>query len=265
MEFHEKLMELRKEKGWSQEELGNRLNVTRQTISKWELAQTTPEMDKLLELSRLFEISLDELLNNPLFADRAQDSTAAGETAFRYGPCQPCLDKRGYEYKSKKTLWGVPLVHINLMRGGICTARGIIAVGDIGIGVVAVGGLSIGLVAVGGFGIGLLALAGIAAGFLAVGGIAAGVIAIGGVAFGTYALGASAIGSYAVGAAAKGDRVAMGMAARGTIAIGEEVKGAVTFSTDHPIDPLELERVILERFPQTSRIFLEILKKWVAR
>lgn len=255
MEFHEKLMELRKEKGWSQEELGNRLNVTRQTISKWELAQTTPEMDKLLELSRLFEISLDELLNNPLFADRAQDSTAAGETAFRYGPCQPSLDKRGYEYKSKKTLWGVPLVHINLMRGGICTARGIIAVGDIGIGVVAVGG----------FGIGLLALAGIAAGFLAVGGIAAGVIAIGGVAFGTYALGASAIGSYAVGAAAKGDRVAMGMAARGTIAIGEEVKGAVTFSTDHPIDPLELERVILERFPQTSRIFLEILKKWVAR
>lgn len=37
MEFSEKLMELRKQKGWSQEELGNRLNVTRQTVSKWEL------------------------------------------------------------------------------------------------------------------------------------------------------------------------------------------------------------------------------------
>ncbi len=258
MEFHEKLMELRKEKGWSQEELGNRLNVTRQTVSKWELAQTTPEMDKLLELSRLFEISLDELLNNPLFADRAQNSSTAGRNRFSVCPYH-------YEYKSKKTLWGIPLVHINLMRGGICTARGIIAVGDIGIGVVAVGGLSIGLVAVGGFGIGLLALAGIAAGFLAVGGIAAGVIAIGGVAFGIYALGASAVGSYAVGAAAKGDRVAVGMAARGTIAIGEEVNGAVTFSTDNPIDPVELERVIMERFPQTSRIFLGILKKWAAR
>ena len=55
MEFYENLNRLRKEKGWSQEELGNRLNVSRQTVSKWELGSTTPELNKLMELSRIFQ------------------------------------------------------------------------------------------------------------------------------------------------------------------------------------------------------------------
>lgn len=45
MKFNEKIIELRKKQGLSQEELGYKLNVTRQTVSKWELGQTTPEMD----------------------------------------------------------------------------------------------------------------------------------------------------------------------------------------------------------------------------
>ncbi len=61
MMFNEKLIKLRKAKGWSQEELGEFLNVTRQTISKWELGQTTPEMDKLIEISKIFDVSIDEL------------------------------------------------------------------------------------------------------------------------------------------------------------------------------------------------------------
>lgn len=64
MKFNEKLIELRKKKGLSQEELGYKINVTRQTISKWELGQTSPEMDKLVELSKIFEISVDDLLND---------------------------------------------------------------------------------------------------------------------------------------------------------------------------------------------------------
>ena len=79
MKFNEKLIELRKREGLSQEELGYRLNVTRQTVSKWELGQTTPEMDKLSEIGRLFNISLDELINeseiqndsvNPIIEDQ---------------------------------------------------------------------------------------------------------------------------------------------------------------------------------------------------
>ena len=64
MKFNEKLIELRKKEGLSQEELGYKLNVTRQTVSKWELGQTTPEMDKLVEMSKIFNISVDELVND---------------------------------------------------------------------------------------------------------------------------------------------------------------------------------------------------------
>ena len=61
MKFEQKLMNLRKQKSMSQEELAERLNVTRQTISKWELGQSKPDMDKLLEISKLFDVSVEEL------------------------------------------------------------------------------------------------------------------------------------------------------------------------------------------------------------
>lgn len=64
MNFSDKLIKLRKQKLLSQEELGEKLNVTRQTVSKWELGQTTPDMEKLLEMSKLFGVSLDELTND---------------------------------------------------------------------------------------------------------------------------------------------------------------------------------------------------------
>jgi transcriptional regulator with XRE-family HTH domain len=62
MEFNNKLYELRKQKGFSQEELANRLNVSRQTISKWEIGESTPDMEKLVAISDLFNVSLDELV-----------------------------------------------------------------------------------------------------------------------------------------------------------------------------------------------------------
>lgn len=62
MEFHNRLYNLRKQKGLSQEELANRLNVSRQTISKWEIGDSTPDMEKLAAISELFEVSLDELV-----------------------------------------------------------------------------------------------------------------------------------------------------------------------------------------------------------
>ena len=63
MSFSEKLIKLRKQHGFSQEELGYKLNVTRQTVSKWELGQTVPEINKLISLSQIYGISLDELTN----------------------------------------------------------------------------------------------------------------------------------------------------------------------------------------------------------
>ena len=62
MSLGNKLLELRKSKQLSQEELADKLNVTRQTISKWETDQSTPDFDKIIPLCELYEITADELL-----------------------------------------------------------------------------------------------------------------------------------------------------------------------------------------------------------
>ena len=61
--FGEKLMKLRKENALTQEELAEKLGVTRQTISKWELGQTVPDKDKLIDMAKIFNVTVDELLN----------------------------------------------------------------------------------------------------------------------------------------------------------------------------------------------------------
>ena len=66
MKFNEKILELRKGKGYSQEELSFKLNVARQTISKWESGSTTPDMDNLIKLSKIFDISVDELIGKEI-------------------------------------------------------------------------------------------------------------------------------------------------------------------------------------------------------
>lgn len=62
MIFADKLITLRKKAGWSQEELAEKLGVTRQSVSKWEGAQSVPDIDKILQLSRLFGVTTDYLL-----------------------------------------------------------------------------------------------------------------------------------------------------------------------------------------------------------
>lgn len=62
MKLGERLLELRKAKHLSQEEVADKLNVTRQTISKWETNQSTPDFDKIMPLCNLYEITSDELL-----------------------------------------------------------------------------------------------------------------------------------------------------------------------------------------------------------
>ena len=64
MTLAEKITKLRKEQGWSQEELAMRLDVTRQSVSKWESMASLPDLDKILGMSRLFGVSTDYLLKD---------------------------------------------------------------------------------------------------------------------------------------------------------------------------------------------------------
>ena len=66
MDLGKKILELRKKENFSQEQLAEKMNVTRQTISKWELNETKPDIKQAKELSRLFKISLDELTENDM-------------------------------------------------------------------------------------------------------------------------------------------------------------------------------------------------------
>lgn len=62
----DKIIALRKKAGWSQEELAEQLGVSRQSVSKWEGAQSMPDMEKILGMSRLFGVSTDYLLKEEL-------------------------------------------------------------------------------------------------------------------------------------------------------------------------------------------------------
>ena len=64
MKFHEKLLAIRKKQGLSQEELGMELQVSRQTISKWEAGQSYPDFQRLVLLSDYFGMALDELVKD---------------------------------------------------------------------------------------------------------------------------------------------------------------------------------------------------------
>lgn len=78
MIFADKLIQLRKKSGWSQEELAEQMDVTRQSVSKWEGAQAVPDLEKMLRLARLFGVSTDYLLKDEL---ETPDLDLAGEAA----------------------------------------------------------------------------------------------------------------------------------------------------------------------------------------
>ena len=62
----DKIINERKKNGWSQEELADQLGVSRQAVSKWEGAQTTPDLQRVLEMSKIFQVSIDYLLKEEM-------------------------------------------------------------------------------------------------------------------------------------------------------------------------------------------------------
>ena len=66
MSIGEKIFNLRKDSNLSQEQLAEKIGVTRQTISKWELDETTPDLKQSKDLSKVFNVSLDELVDNDI-------------------------------------------------------------------------------------------------------------------------------------------------------------------------------------------------------
>lgn len=72
MSFAEKLYSLRVQYGYSQEALAEKLNVSRQAISKWELGTTLPETDKMIVISEFFDVSIDYLLKDNIKINKGE-------------------------------------------------------------------------------------------------------------------------------------------------------------------------------------------------
>lgn len=261
MNFNEKLIELRRLKGMSQEQLGNELNVTRQTVSKWELGLTTPEMNKLIEMSKLFDISIDELVGNEIQYEPKADTTTVTDTETNINTHVHTYKNVHYEYKSKRTVFGLPLVHINVGFKPY-KAKGVIAIGNISTGIVSLGLLSLGIISMGVLSIGLLlALGVLSIGILAIGAITAGILAVGGFAFGYFAIGGIAIGVYSIGGCSIASDIALGGFARAKIAIGENTFGTAEFYTNGSsvnIDADELSSAINQHLPHTPEFIKNI-------
>lgn len=257
MTFSERLMALRRSKGWSQEELGERLGVTRQTVSKWELGSTTPEMEKLSAIGELFGVSLDELVNGAREELPAQKVPETRKGAFHY------------EYKSARTWRGMPLLHVNIGLGRYA-ARGVVAIGNVAVGIVALGFAAVGVVALGFAAVGLiafgLAAAGVAAGgtcalgVFAAGAVAVGVFSAGAISTGWLSVGGLASGKYAVGGMASGT-IAFGGTASGVIAIGDKTDGEIMINAAMKAE--EFLALVKQRLPETPGFVAEFFARLV--
>lgn len=219
MEFKDNLYRIRKAQGLSQEELAVVCKVSRQAISKWENGNATPDLENLKTLALALHVQVDELLG--IQEETKQSSGTAEKEIVYVDRYHRCWHK---EYRSSFTIFGLPLLHINLGRGRNenkqwHVAKGIIAIGNVYIGILSLGMLSVGVISIGFLGLGCLMIGCVALGYFALGPLAIGYIAIG----------AMAIGVYSVGALAIGFKVAIGAAAYGDIAIGSAPMGERNF------------------------------------
>ena len=248
MNFSENLMALRRSRNWSQEELGERLGVTRQTVSKWELGQTTPELEKLVELAKLFDLSLDALVNgastSPDFSKHQGDGPQSNPSSPHSTPNGWYIYPRYvpyYEYVSQRKLFGLPLVHIRIAHHGFARATGIIAIGNAAVGLVSIGGCSLGLISLGGISVGLL---------LALGGASVGLFSLGGLAVGGFAIGGLAVSQwFSLGGGAVSGGLAIGGGAVGHVAVGDSAVGTYAFSKGAGASVQEIWPVIRREFP----------------
>ena len=216
----EKIYAARKKAGMTQEELADRLGVSRQAVSKWESDAAYPETDKIVELCKLFALSADDLLLGAESAPRKDPATE--ERHEENKERKPLFDRNElhFEYVSKTRIGGLPLVHVNFGLGHY-RAKGIFAIGNVATGLIAIGFVSVGLIGWGLLSLGLFAFCAIALGLLfGAGAVATGVLAFGGVAIGVMCFGGVTVGYIAVGGCAVG-HVALGGYAQGFYAVGQ--------------------------------------------
>ena len=241
MTLGEKISKLRKEYNYTQEQLAEVLGVSRQSISKWESDTAYPETDKLIKMGKLFECSMDYLLNEDV---TEKEGTRPTERSS-FGDI---LKKQFRERRSEKTVLGMPLYHIGKNAHGFFAiglkARGVFSLGLISRGIFSVGLLSLGVISIGLLSLGLISAGVFSVGLLAVGSIALGLFAAGAISVGLISFGALSVGYFSSGALAIGKYIAVGDHAYAMIAIGQTVADGSVYGHIGDLTTADIPKVV---------------------
>lgn len=242
MAFSDRLSRLRREHGFSQEQLAELIGATRQEVIGWELGLAQPELDKVNRLARVLGCKPEELLPEA----PTEEYPYRAKAVIHY--TTPIRER-----KSGLCLFGVPLFHIGKRARGIFAmgtdAAGVIAIGVKAKGLLSAGVLSMGVLSFGVFSFGAVAFGAVAFGVAALGAVALGLLAIGAICLGIISVGAVAIGGFSAGALALGHYFAAGDVARGLIALGSSEAVGSLFRSTAALSEIELQyvRALLER------------------
>lgn len=101
----DKIIRLREKNGWSQENLADKMNVSRQAVSKWEGAQTIPDLEKILQLSILFGVTTDYLLKDEI-EDEELTNNISSDTTVKGISIE---EANAYIEQRKKASWRIAL------------------------------------------------------------------------------------------------------------------------------------------------------------
>mgnify|MGYP003559863099 FL=1 len=154
MTIGERIAEERKKKGMTQEDIAEKLNLSRQAISKWESGSSFPDTENLLKLSLLFSVSVDYLLKGEMVGEKNEEGIVFH---LSYSSLT-----RMKERHSEKTLWGLPLWSVGKNAKGFFAlgfrSEGIFSLGFFSKGVFSLGCFTLGGISVGMASLGLLSL-----------------------------------------------------------------------------------------------------------
>ena len=220
MTIGERLTNERKKLGLTQEDLGAKLNISRQAISKWESDISLPDTANLIKLSSLFSCSIDYILNGT--EDEEERETVMDDENKKTFTFRPRIKER----HSEKTLMGLPLWSIGINSKGFFSlgfkSQGVFSLGFISRGVCSLGCFSMGGVSIGMASLGLLSLGSFSLGLLSLGAISVGLIAsLGAISIAPLSIGALSVGEVSVGAYSRGRWFSYGDNAKALVAIGK--------------------------------------------
>ena len=260
MTIGERIAEERKKKGMTQEDMAEKLNLSRQAISKWESGSSFPDTENLLKLSLLFSVSVDYLLKGEKVEERKEEEKFF---SLSFSPLS-----RMKERHSERTPWGLPLWSVGRNAKGFFAlgfrSEGIFSLGFFSKGVFSLGCFTLGGISVGMASLGLLSLGAFSGGIISFGAVSLALMAsVGAISISPLSIGSLSLGEVSIGAFSRGRFFAYGDDAKALVALAK-TKAEGTWAEQLPIPSSKAEALFLtlkDNIPSRLSWTMGIVKK----